>query len=302
MKTHESATIGDCVRWAEHQLAAADVHFGHGCDNAADEAIWAALHVSGLIHLEYESVRREQVTRKTAKKIRRLIKSRIQTRKPLAYLIREAWFAQLPFYVDDRAIVPRSHIGDLIEDGFSPWVSEKRVGAVLDLCTGSGCIAVALALRFPQAAVDAADIDSNALEVARINIGYHDCDGRIRLVESNLFENIEDKRYDLIVSNPPYVNENELPDLPHEYRYEPQIALTGGDDGLDIVRRILAQCSDYLSPHGHLVMELGDSAQTLENAFPDVPFLWLTSKSGQSVVTLLSADTIKQFRGEFDSP
>ncbi len=280
-------------------MLAADVFCGHGCDNADDEAIWAALHVSGLMSCEYESVRLKTVPRAVARNFRDLIDRRIQTRKPLAYLINEAWFAQLPFYVDERAIVPRSHIGDLIEDGFAPWVTAKKVRRILDLCTGSGCIAVAMALRYPHAQVDASDIDSNALDVAKINIDRHQCDDSIRIVKSDLFENLAGERYDLIVCNPPYVNDDDLPHLPREYHHEPQIALTGGEDALGVVNRILAQCAEYLSPHGHLVMELGNSADVLEKAYPDVSFLWLTSLSGQSVVTLLSAEQIEQCGGNF---
>ena len=289
-------TVSQHVAWAEKLLYSADVFFGHGCENAADEAIWAALHIAGLMDQDYDSVRHKTISEKQSHEFCETIRTRVSTRKPLAYLLNEAWFAQLPFYVDERVIVPRSHIGDFIPDGFSPWVVPERVGAILDLCTGSGCIAVALALQFPDVRVDAADIDPHALDVAKINVERYQCSERVRLVESNLFDQLKGRRYDLIVTNPPYVSSSEMALLPDEYHHEPPIALCSVDNGLSLVKQILCECAQHLTPGGHLVMELGNSAEALENAFPNIAFMWLTSNSGESVVLIISAEQLNQYQ------
>ncbi|MDE0310330.1 MAG: 50S ribosomal protein L3 N(5)-glutamine methyltransferase [Acidiferrobacterales bacterium] len=295
----QPTTISDHVEWALARLEQSDSFFGHGCDNARDEAIWVTLHVTGLIDHEYEDVCHKKVSREHSSAIQALIHARINLRKPLAYLIREAWFAGHAFYIDERVIVPRSHFGDLIQDGFAPWISPQSVRHVLDLCTGSGCIGIAMALKYPDVIVDAVDIDPDALDVARINVSRFGVDKRVRLVESDLFERLERNRYDLIVCNPPYVSSTDADDLPAEYHHEPRLALEAADEGLKIVKKILCQAIRHLSDNGHLLIELGGSAQTLESQFPDIPFLWLTSRSGESVVLLISAEQLKVYESRF---
>ncbi len=301
MKPPALETLSEHVDWAAEQLTLADVFFGHGCDNATDEAIWCALHTAGLIDCDWESVASQQLSAADAARFRELIRTRIATRKPLAYLLNEAWFAQRPFYVDERAIVPRSHIGDFINDQFTPWVRPQCVHSILDLCTGSGCIAVALALAFPNAVVDACDIDAAALEVAHINVERYQCAQQVKLIKSNLFAQLDRRRYDLIVTNPPYVSASETAQLPPEYRHEPQLAITCAEHGLALVKQILRECSAWLADDGFLVMELGNSAPALERAFPKVPFMWLTSESGESVVLIISAAELACYGEDFAS-
>lgn len=290
------STIDDCVSWAAARLDQADVFFGHGCNNARDEAIWATLHVTGLMDQEYHEIAPTLISEQDYSKVRDLIEKRIQTREPLAYLIREAWFAGYRFYIDERAIVPRSHLGDLIRDGLEPWVDSSSLQRALDLCCGSGCIAVALALTYPKLIVNASDIDTSALEVATINIDRFQVEDRVQIMQSDLFQNLPICKYDLIVSNPPYIPSEELGELPEEYLHEPSLAFAGGGDGLKIVRQILIRAVDYLSDEGYLLMELGNNANALESAYPDFPFLWLTSRSEESVVTLLSKEELQRYK------
>ena len=290
------STIDDCVSWAAEQLDQADVFFGHGCSNARDEAIWATLHVTGLMEQEYHEIAPTLISEQDYSKVRDLIEKRIQTREPLAYLIGEAWFAGYSFYIDERAIVPRSHLGDLIQDGLEPWVDSSSMQRALDLCCGSGCIAVALALACPNLKVDASDLDAKALEVARINIDRFQVEDRVQVMQSDLFQDLPICKYDLIASNPPYVPSEELDELPEEYQHEPNLAFAGGEDGLKFVRQILIQSADYLSDQGYLLIELGNNADALESAYPDFPFLWLTSRSEESVVVLLSKEELQRYK------
>ena len=294
-------TVADHARHAEARLLESDLHFAHGCDNPRDEAIWATMHVAGLMHHEFEEICDQRLSANQSDDLHKLIEARIESRKPLAYLIREAWFAGRPFYVDERAIVPRSHFGDLVQDGFGPCIDPRSVKRILDLCTGSGCIAVAMALEFPHATVDAADIDAEALQVAQINIERFKCSGRVRAIESSLFDRLEGECYDLIVSNPPYIDALTVDSLPTEYLHEPRRAFAAHERGIGFARQILSQASGYLSDHGFLLMELGDSAKTLESAFPDIPFMWLTTRSGESVVLMISAQELKIYRNRFKS-
>ena len=289
-------TISDWVDWAQAKLDDAGLYFGHGCDNARDEAIWAVLHTTGCMHRDFAEVAEEPVCEQHCADLRKLIQQRVEQHKPLAYLIGEAWFAGHSYYIDERAIIPRSHFGDLIQDGFSPWLDPHKMNHALDLCCGSGCIGIALALTYPQLKVDVADVDQNALEVSKINIDRFQLHQRVRTIESDLFAALDKVPYDLIVCNPPYVNQSILASLPTEYAYEPQQAFAGGSDGLDLVRKILVEATNYLAPNGYLLIELGDSAQVLEKAIPDVPFLWLTSWRGQSVVLLMSCEELKVYR------
>ncbi len=274
--------------WATQRFEDSDVFFGHGCDNPRDEAIWVTLQVAGLMNRSYHEVADYPITQQEVATIDSLIQKRITTRQPLAYLLRESWFGGYSFYIDERAIVPRSPIGDLIQDGFAPWIETPTLHRALDLCCGSGCIAIALALTFPHLKVDAADIDSDALAVARINVNRHQVSHRVAVLQSDLFENLPNCIYDLIVTNPPYIATPDLNDLPQEYQHEPRAAFAGGEDGLRYVRQILRQAGRRLSDKGHLLIELGGSAGALEAAYPEIPFLWLTGRNEESVVALLS--------------
>jgi len=292
-------TLRDFILWAEQQFEDAGLYFGHGTDNALDEAAWL---VGGALkfapheldaHLDETLNAAQQVT------VRDLVRRRIVTRQPTAYLLKEAWFAGLRFYVDERVIVPRSLLGEFILERFEPWVSPAKVRRALDLCTGSGCIAIALALAFPQARVDATDISTEALACARTNVEHHGLRERVRLMSSNLFAALGGERYDLIVTNPPYVAPVEMAELPEEYRHEPELALVSGHNGLDAIVRILAQAPEHLNPEGVLVAEVGNSHVTLQEAFPDVPFLWLSTSTGDESVFLLTAAQLGQYQPMF---
>ena len=299
MKYPPPQTLLDWIRWAERHLKRAKLYYGHGTETALDEAAWLVGHVAGRAPDDLEAHLADVPTAAELEKIRALVEARITTRKPLAYLLNEAWFAGLKFYVDARALVPRSITGEYIRERFVPWIAPENVRRALDLCTGSGCIAVALAHAFPQARVDATDISDYALAVARINVEQHGLRERVKLIKSDLFERLADVRYDLIVTNPPYVSRKDMAALPEEYRHEPALALAAGKHGLDIIVKILACAADYLTPGGILVAEVGNSHAALAAAFPDVPFLWLTSATGDESVFLLTATQLAQHRAQF---
>ena len=292
-------TVAHHVEWACRQLEKSNAFFGHGCDSARDEAIWATLHVAELMDCELEDVLDNELPRNSSSMLRELIRTRIETRKPLAYLLEQAWFAGRPFYVDQRAIVPRAHIGDLIQDGLEPWVEPDSIRLTLDLCTGSGCIAVALAFEYSKAMIHASDIDSKALEVARINVDRYGLSNRVKIIQSDLFCNLSEFQYDLIVCNPPYVDESEINMLPREYLHEPRHALISEEHGIGIVKKILAQSRQRLTVQGVLLVELGNSVAALEQAFPSIPFLWLTSRSGESAVLLITAEELREYEPIF---
>lgn len=295
----EPRNLRDHVLWAERRFDKAGLYFGHGTDNARDEAAWLAMNVLDIPHEALDAQASRTLTPAEAEKFRALAEQRIATRKPLAYLLHEAWFAGLKFYVDERTIVPRSLIGDFVHDRFAPWIKPEGVTRILDLCTGSGCIAIAAAFAFPEAKVDAADISRDALAVARVNVERYQLSGRVELLESDLFSNLPGRRYDLILTNPPYVDARDMAALPDEYRHEPELALASGKSGLDDIIRILAVAPEHLTPGGALIAEVGNSCTALARRFPAVPFVWLTSPAGDESVFLLGEEELRRHAARF---
>ncbi len=293
------STIRDYIRWAASRFTQADVSFGHGTTTAMDEAAALVLHT---VHQPYnlaDAYLQSVLTLSERQAVIDMIDRRINERIPAAYLTHEAIFAGLSFYVDERVLVPRSPIAELIEQRFAPWVEEEQVERILDLCTGSACIAIACAYAFANADVDAADLSADALAVAEINVAKHQLDDAVTLYQSDLFNELPDTRYDIIVSNPPYVCLKEWEQLPAEFRAEPDMGFKGGHTGLDIVLRILVDADQYLAEQGILIVEVGSSAETLQNAFPDVPFFWLNFERGGDGVFLLTAEQVRLYHELF---
>jgi len=282
------ATLGDWLRYAEQCFRRARLAFGHGTDNAYDEAAWLLLNVARHPYDDLGGALPRVLSAAQRRRVQSLIEERIATRKPLAHLLREAWLGEHRFYVDERVIVPRSHIAELLRVGLAPWVrSPAQVRSALDMCTGSGCLAVLLGLNFPQSRIDAVDVEPSALAVARKNMALYRLQGRVKLIRSDLFSEVGTTRYDVIVANPPYVNARAMARLPREYQHEPRPALAGGRDGLAFVRRILANARRCLSSNGVLVVEIGSNREVLEHAYPMIPFTWpRTSASGDPVFLL----------------
>lgn len=292
-------TIRDFIRFATSRFNAAGLYYGHGTDNAWDEAVALVLHTLHLPHDINLQVLDAHLTEDERSKLLELIDQRVEKKIPVAYLTREAWFSGMSFYVDERVLIPRSPIAELIENQFQPWVEPEHVENILDLCTGSGCIAVACAKHFPHAEVDASDISEEALTVAKINLLRHAVEDQVHLFESDLFASLPKKKYDLIVSNPPYVSVEEMAILPNEYLHEPALGLAAGKQGLDFALRILDQASDYLKPHGVLIVEVGNSEYALAENFPDAPFTWLEFERGGGGVFLITAEQLKEHRNVF---
>ena len=296
MNSTASPTVGALIRRIAGRFVRARLYFGHGTETAEDEAAWLVGHVLKIAPDNLAGRPDKPVPPAALKKIETLAAVRVKTRRPLAYLLKEAWFAGQKFYVDERVIVPRSLTGEFILEQFQPWIEGRRVRRILDLCTGSGCMAIACARAFPKAQVDAADISKEALAVARLNVTRHRLGRRVKLVHSDLFESLQGRKYDAIVTNPPYVARAEMKTLPHEYRHEPELALVSGRHGLDAIARILADAPQHLNPGGILVGEVGNSAVTLQKKFPSVPFLWLTTSTGDESVFLLTAEELARHR------
>ncbi len=289
----ELSTLRDLLRFAVSRFNEAQLFFGHGSDNAWDEAVYLLLRSLHLPLDRLEPFLEARLTSDERSLVLRLIERRIQERLPVAYLTNEAWLGEYRFYVDQRVIVPRSFIAELLREQLAPWLDDAdAVTSVLDLCTGSGCLAILAAHSFPAASIDAVDLSPDALAVARRNVADYDLAARIRLVEGNLFAAVKSQRYDLIISNPPYVNAAAMATLPDEYRHEPELALASGDDGLDLTRAILAAARRHLKPHGLLVVEIGHNREALETAFPATPFTWLDTSAGDQYVFLLHRDEL----------
>lgn len=287
-------TVRDLVLWGEARFKKARLFYGHGTRNAREEAVYL---VFGALDLPFdcpEARLDEPLPEATVTRVEQLLRRRIDTRKPAAYLLNKAWFGGLEFYVDERVLIPRSPFAEIIEQGFAPWVRGDRVRRIVDLCTGSGCIAIACALAFPDAQVDATDISPEALGVAGINVKRHGVGDRLRLIESDLFSALGDCRYGLILSNPPYVPNEELAELAPEYHHEPALGLAADDDGLAVVVRLLKEAGRHLDPEGTLIVEVGDRQEALAQRFPQVPFMWLDFERGGDGVFLLEARDLRR--------
>src|SRR5438105_6935610 len=287
--TQQLEPLRDWLRCQVSRFSLAGLCFGHGTTNAYDEAAYLLLHTLHLPLDRLEPFLDAKLSHPEREEVQEVIARRVNERVPAAYLTHEAWLGEYRFYVDERVLIPRSYIAELLREGLSPWVPDPaQIQAALDLCTGSGCLAILLAHTFPNADVDAADISSDALAVALRNVADHGLQGRVNLIRSDLLSNLTEKRYDLIVSNPPYVTAMAMEELPPEYRYEPELALRGGDDGLDAVRTILARAGEFLNPDGLLVVELGQNRAAAEAAFPRLPFTWLATQSSEDSVFILT--------------
>lgn len=292
------ATIQDMMRWAYSYFNASDLYYGHGYDNAWDEAqqlVLAALYLPADVP---EAMYQSRLTLVEKERVIHLIETRLGTRQPVAYLTNSAWFCGNEFYVDERTIVPRSPIGELIMQKFAGLIDHEPK-RILDMCTGSGCIAIACAQQFLEAEVDAVDLSLDALDVAQINIERHGLAERVFPISSDLFNDIPQDKYDLIVINPPYVDEEDLDDMPQEFHFEPEMSLGSGADGLDITKRILAQAADYLTDNGVLVCEVGNSMVHLIEQFPTVPFNWIEFKNGGLGVFSLTRAQLVEHRHLF---
>jgi ribosomal protein L3 glutamine methyltransferase len=292
--TDELITIIDFIRYGASRFAAAGLTFGHSHDNAMDEATHLVLHTLHMPHDLSPNYGQARLVAEEKRQILALIERRIQERKPVAYLTGEAWFAGLAFKVDERVLVPRSPIAELIQNGFMPWLQSRDVEHALDLCTGSGCIGIAMASHNPNWSVDLVDISDAALELANENIRYQHVGDRVRAIKSDLFAGIDNEVYDLIVSNPPYVTEQEFAALPPEYGHEPSLGLTAGHDGLDFALRILAEAPAHLSEEGLLIVEVGESEHALTQLLPELPLTWIEFNVGaMGVFAVERADLVR---------
>lgn len=289
----ELQTLRDLIRYAVSRFHASQIALGHGSDNTWDEAVYLVLHGLHLPPDLLDPFLDARVLAKERQRVLDLIDRRVSQRVPAAYLTHEAWLRGHRFYVDQRVIVPRSPIAELLDEGLAPWVGDPQaVSRVLDMCTGSGCLAILAALAFPFAAVDAVDLSADALEVARRNVQDHQLEDRLTLHQSNLFTALPEAEYDVILCNPPYVNSQSMDALPAEYRAEPFLALAGGDDGMDLVRRILQAAPQYLSAEGFLVLEIGHEREHFEAAFPHLEPMWLATEESSDQLLLLTREQL----------
>jgi ribosomal protein L3 glutamine methyltransferase len=287
-------TVRDLHRFAVSRFNTAELFYGHGTTEAWDEAAYLILATLKLPIDRLEPVFDAHLLPEEIAQVLDIIQERVVTRKPAAYLTKEAYLGEFKFYVDERVIVPRSFIAEILfNDGLEPYVEHPElIHRALDMCTGSGCLAILMAQAFPDAAIDAVDLSPDALDVAELNITDYSLGDRIDLLDSDLFEAIADETYDLIISNPPYVDAPSVEELPPEYLHEPELALGSGEDGLDLTRRILAEATKHLNPHGVLVVEIGHNREVLEADYPTLPFVWLSTESGDGFVFLLTREML----------
>jgi len=294
MTPNNFATVRDILRYAITRFNTEKLFFGHGTNNAFDEAAYLILHTLKLPLDQLEPFLDARLLQGEIDNLLRVIMRRTEDRVPAAYITKEAWLGGYRFFVDERVIVPRSFIAELIPEHFSPWVQDPaQIEHALDLCTGSGCLPVLLADAFPQAQIDAVDISPEALQVARRNVDDYELGERITLVESDLYTRLPARKYDLIISNPPYVNADSMSKLPQEYLQEPQLALAGGKDGMDLVRKIVKGAAQRLTPHGVLIVEIGNERAHAEAAFPELELTWVSTSAGDDMVFLLTADQLQ---------
>ena len=293
-------TIRDFIRWGSSEFLRNDLTFGHGFASAFDEARYLTLHALSLPYDWPENYLDCVLTGSEREQVVDVLKLRVNSRQPAAYITRESWFCGLRFYVDERVLVPRSPIAELIGQHFEPWIDSSRVRTILDLCTGSGCIAIAAKYQFPGARVVASDLSGDALEVARMNLEQHDLVGQVELLESDLFERIPLQEFDVIVSNPPYVDAGDMAALSEEFRYEPELGLRAGDDGLLLVHRILRDAARYLTEQGVLFVELGNSQAALEASYGFLPITWVDFEFGGSGVCCIRASDLREHQAAID--
>ena len=286
-------SLRDILAYGEKLFIESNLFFGHGTTNAWDDAVYLSLFALGLPHDSSVSLLDRIPSEEERSRIFSLFDRRLETKIPSAYITKTAWFFDLPFFVDERVIIPRSPIANLIHQSFEPWVTNPNT--ILDLCAGSGCIGISCAYVFKSANVVLSDISKGAIEVGEINIKNHDMAGRIKILESDLFENLTNSKFDLIVSNPPYVDKQDLLSMPPEYHYEPKISLMAGDDGLSFVLRILRDVRDFLTEKGVLIVEVGNSRSALESMFPSIPFFWFEFSEGDAGVFMLTRDDLDAY-------
>jgi ribosomal protein L3 glutamine methyltransferase len=291
----ELLTIRDWLRYTVSQFEQSDIFFGHGTDNSYDEAVWL---IMSALHLPMDTLNNfldARLTEVERVHLASLIEQRINKHTPTAYLVKEAWLQGFKFYVDERVIVPRSFIAELLQDGLQPWVEfPELIQSAADICTGSGCLGILLADAFPDAQIDVIDISPDAIAVANINIANYGLQDQVQAIQSDMFAALKGKTYDLIISNPPYVDAPSMGKLPAEYRNEPQLALGSGEAGLDHTHTILREAAQYLNDEGILVVEIGHNRDALIEAYPDLPFTWLDTSSGDQFVFLLTKEQLTQ--------
>jgi len=294
-ETSGLTTLTDFMRWGASQFVAAELTYGHGLSSPLDEAVYLVLRA---LHLPVDTPDvywSSALTQPEKQVVVDILKRRIIEKIPAAYIMQEGWFAGLQFYIDERVLIPRSPIVELVENQFSPWLEADEVGTILDLCTGSGCIGIACAYAFPHAQVDLSDVSDDALQVADINIKKHDAEHRINAIHSDLFDNLDGKKYDLIVSNPPYVDQEDMQALSPEFHHEPELGLSSGKDGLDITRKILQNAASHLTETGIIVVEVGNSQYALMELYPDIPFQWIEFERGGDGVFIMTKQELALF-------
>jgi ribosomal protein L3 glutamine methyltransferase len=293
MPDDTTKSVHDLINDISFRFNKSDIYYGHGTDNAFDEAVYLVYSILDIPFDTVDERLNQLVNVEDIGHVYDLALRRITERIPVAYLVNKAWFLGMPFFVDERVLIPRSPIAELIEENFQPWLTQiEAVNNILDIGTGSGCIAIASAMVFNHAVVEAIDISNDALDVARINIDKYNLGARVNLIKSDLYQGLGNQTYDLIIANPPYVDAADMRMLPAEYRHEPGIGLAAGDDGLLVIRRIISESKQHLTKHGLLIVEVGNSQEAVEKAFPDIPFTWLEFERGGEGVFLLTADNL----------
>lgn len=285
-------SVRELIQRTEKQFSQAELYYGHGTDNALDEAFYLVMVAADLQFDCTDEELDKPLAQETLTHIESLIDKRIKQRIPVAYLVNQAWFAGRQFYVDERVLIPRSPFAELITSQFMPWLISNNVNSILEIGTGSGCMAIACAYEFPRARIDAVDIDDDAIDVARKNVGLHNFEDRVQIIKSDLFDQVGDNKYDLIISNPPYVGQDEMQTLPEEYSHEPTHALEANENGLELVGKILQKVAEHLNDNGILVVEVGNSMEALIDSYSDIPFIWLEFESGGEGVFLLNKNDL----------